>query len=296
MKEEELNKMWKEISKLNFRSQKARRYMWEFLTDEEQEAVNREYNEWCAKQLKNDGTGSWNACMGCDSDEAYDNILKKHVDESVVALSVDGRKKLLAKVMDTAEKLLANFGLDMPEIEWKAYHVSRTGRFTLALVAQNFMYRGVHESEDKVVERCLNKFLSFVYFYGTIDPTHTTGKAFEKWKKQVLEDMANGKYSKNVEIKVDGKTVELADDPDVIVKKKLWNKILSCYDRAKVIKKDAFIRYLDKAVDGWYDWLCEEYEDYGDMIHFIDDQMGDDSDSADADELFDNGVLEWKHW
>lgn len=314
MKEEKINEMWKEIMKLTI-GEKSDRYMVEFLSEDERLEIRKEYLQWCENYSKT-STGGWSACMSYEySKEAQRDIIKKHVKESVVTLSVDGRNALMKKVMDMAEKLLARFGLDMPAIKWQTYNVSTVKKDRLTLNALDFLYRGANETEDTVIERCMNLFFAYVYFYGEgvkeyfdahgLTYTKRTGKGYDAWKKMVLEDMATVKEEKSVEQEeptvkeektVGYKKVEKTDDEETTLKKMLWNQILSCYESARIIKKEDFIRYLDKAVNGWYDWLCDDdYHDkmdFGEMKHFI-DNMGDDSDSYEAAELFDNHIIEW---
>lgn len=227
--EEELNKMWKEIMKLTIGGEKSTRYMMEFLSDDECKAVSKEYQQWCENYSKT-STGGWSACMSYEySKDAQKDIIKKHVDKSVVALSVDGRKQLMKKVMDMAEKLLARFGLEMPEIKWQSYNVSTVKKDKLTLNALDFLYRGANDTEDKVIERCMNLFFAYVYFYGEgvkeyfdahgLTYTKRTGKGYDAWKKMVLDEMKK-KETKEEEKKEEGektmKKTTLTNDTDKI--------------------------------------------------------------------------------
>lgn len=197
MEEKELNKMWDEISKMSFSGTKAVRYRCTMMSQDEIDAINAEYHE---KYRSGEMLSGWNACLsGSYGREDMDAIVKKHVAEAIVPISMDGRKQLMANVMDAGEKLLAKYGLTMPKITWLAFGSHTVYKDKIRLSALDFIERNVRVMDEAVFNRCMDMFCCYVYFYGTgvkewfmkhgLTYTKRTGAGYMEWKKQVLASL-----------------------------------------------------------------------------------------------------------
>ena len=257
MKNEQINEMWKEIGKLNFTGTKAIQYRCEFMTKEQIDAINDEYHQWCKRFSKENTCGGWSACMaGSFSRDAMDDIIKKHTAKNIVPISVDGRRKLMKKVMDTAEKLLASFGLKMPHITWLAFGSHTVYRDKIRLSALDFMERNVEDTDETVFERCMDMFCSYVYFCGKgvkeyfdahgLTYTKRTGKDYKAWKKMVLDKMKK-KETKAKEKKEEG---EKTKEKITVKKVSIANSVATCY--AELVERVLMHDYCDVGVkDFW---------------------------------------------